>query len=761
MGVAIGLDIYVRNPYRVLGLSANVAEAATDREAGRLKPMCKLNGPAFIPPMVQLGYAAPVLGDEAMQVVAKCKEPRQRLVNELFWPHLAPGPQARLKATLSLVDESLRDELLRTLDRSDGRARTLARHALAIVYHNLALRDELEFCEGRSAWNDQHWRRALGFWGETLASRDFWDYIGERVQANDHPLVKLADLAGVKTLVWQVVLEFNAVLARVHAASRTAGADGHFILIRDDAVPAGIQTSVMGLAVKGIAADRLTPVVEKARSELLGLEPKTNWRDFRKFCDPLLQQAQQVLAFCTVKLNLSPEVANLAEYDSFCDVVATGLGQIVDYTGEDRELALFYSLVTTRQLLRFPLSAAARHKHETNLREDRNYLYQDDFALPEGVDPAECWFLSGELADPETSLLKAVCLITKLAPERGQWSYRWKSRSILIPRSVLASDLHRGRVPRERLEARANTPAAAAVIRELTELRDQMARTEKEQDSRLEQVRRQIQDQHASRQAQLQKEIEQAEAWEAPQLAAAQSAAETRLAEEQRQRENRLKTIHDTRATNLAKAQDAFDATKAASEAAKKSAILLGSAGVGVGALVAYLSNPVSWPVGAVLGGFLSFGGVGMARSERMNQASRQLAEAKNRLQSEFNGELQRIQENYSRAEAKVKSDTAQNIQKVKAPAAKLRDNMKRAEAEKRNQLAGEEREIKALRTKTQRDSTTMIAQLEAKLAFFSKPKPESAANDFPAYRTALANDYHDGNEPSERLVQRKIRELS
>src|SRR5712692_11250051 len=82
---ALPLDMYRRNPFRLLGLDPSARRRDIRRKLTELLSYVELNDTDALRGAVQGGFAA--LPDEAglRQAVAALEDPLERLVDELFW----------------------------------------------------------------------------------------------------------------------------------------------------------------------------------------------------------------------------------------------------------------------------------------------------------------------------------------------------------------------------------------------------------------------------------------------------------------------------------------------------------------------------------------------------------------------------------------------------------------------------------------------------------------------------------------------------
>jgi hypothetical protein len=759
LGIPVGMDVYLNNGYRVLGLPANASPDLLAKESGRLKAVTKLSPAAVRRLWVRNGYEDQLSPEEAISAAGRLKEPRYRLVCELFWPHLLNGTSEMMAAGRSLEDERMLRSLERAAGQEPGRASVLAKHALAVLYHNLALRDELKSFAGESTWNKHYWERSLAMWSQTLGSSHFWDYLADRVRGFDDPRVRPEDLGEVRDALWKVVLEFNSVLARSHAEKHPELANGHMLLIANAECPAEALTAVLGNCVKSIVVKRLSPVTTKAQAELTGLKSNIRWEEFERRCEPILQAAFGVQKFLSEELRLADDLASMAEFDGLCDLIYTGLNQSIDYT-HDRERALLYAMVTLRRCLRLPLSSAGRLKLESAIRQDSKILYRD-MGLPETYDPTECWFLTGELADPRACLLRPVYKITKLTPV----NIAWNARQILIPRSSLAEGLHRGRVPASALEGRASRPEAAQITAEMNAARAEAQRETSGLEKQLAEVHAKVRQKYVSRIQKAEAAIPQAEHQAAQRAAAVERERDQAIGAERARCEAECQRVRAAHQDGIRQTEQDLQALRqgktSGGSSSVKTAITLGLAGAAVGALAAYLldfwfllperlAGAHGLVLGACLGSALGTAGTGFAGRRRVGKAERHLRH----LNALLEQDLKATEAKRDTAIRGLKDRAAATLAEVRRPVQERQDQLHKLQKELDTEVARETKSLDSRITAVRRETEEKVRQLESKLAGLLKPRSESSVVDFPACKRLKSDGYVDGTEPSDSQAQ-------
>lgn len=167
-------------------------------------------------------------------------------------------------------------------------------------------------------------------------------------------------------------------------------------------------------------------------------------RKFVERFDPIIQAVLDLRDYLRQDVHLTDKMLKVAEFDRFCVAAVTCINGKVDYKSDDRERALLYGAIVCRRLLTLPVSGSVRLRLERLAKE---HLYPE-INFSRDFDACKCFFLPDQEADSSESLLLP---IYKIAETRGA-SIRWTARSVLVPRSKLAAQYHRGKVKLHDLE---------------------------------------------------------------------------------------------------------------------------------------------------------------------------------------------------------------------------------------------------------------------------------------------------------------------
>jgi len=162
---------------------------------------------------------------------------------------------------------------------------------------------------------------------------------------------------------------------------------------------------------------------------------------FATLYDPILEEAMRIPKTLGQILGLDGDLVESSQFDEFCALMQRKLDTKLDYQTDDRARTLLYSMLVTKKLLTLPLSEGLRMKLGQELKNNVGYLYDRKIAAI-GIDPTLCYFLSGEPADPDASIVWDMHKDTQV---RGK-SVMWTKMKMLVPRSKLAEQAHSGKV---------------------------------------------------------------------------------------------------------------------------------------------------------------------------------------------------------------------------------------------------------------------------------------------------------------------------
>lgn len=462
LGIDLTPELYARNGFRLVGTPAYADRSRVESESQKFRNIYKLDSAAALNACIQTGCEQHIRFDDILASLAKLLEPRQRLLCEIFWPHVAENLFAHIKKEKHLASPSV-VQTINASAKTNGLDGTLLTHALAIAHQNLALSHELAFATGQAEWSESHWQQSLACWAQVLSSTHFWNYLRQRAKSFDDPRLKPDDVETLQLQLPVAVLGFNTVFARAYAkAEQMPVCARHLALITQSKLPEAAKREAITTVVKALMAARLEPLIQRMTSAILEAKDKFSREKFERICAPIVDEALAVHGYLLNDLGLEDAV-EMAEFDRLCETIVNGMDTKINYDNDDRQRSILYCLLTTKKLLALPVSPAMRRKLEQSKRSDTEILYRDFVASPDEIDPTRCWFVEDEEADPASSLEFPIYKITdrevtvnSLQGSAGI-SVNYQKRKILVPRSRMAA----ARQPKSAHASAANaTPAA-------------------------------------------------------------------------------------------------------------------------------------------------------------------------------------------------------------------------------------------------------------------------------------------------------------
>ena len=449
LGIEVPAAVYLRNGFRYIGVAAHAQDSDIETGSVRFRNIYSFDPSAAMVGCIRVGYDDLMPAEEMLECVAQLRDPRYRIVAELFWPHVSDDVFELIRAEGSLTAPKV-VQRLDEIASGSGLQAVLAKHALAIACHNLAIARELQFATGGGDWSEVCWHKALSYWSATLKSEEFWEYIARRIAGFDDPRVKSTDLAQLREQMPVAILGINALFARTYEQAGNQGACcKHLRFIASADLPTTAKRTASGATVKFIAGGRLDPIVQKVRKVFLDTTTKFSRQQFEQRCAPLLADIWAVSSFLADDLQLPDDIVSLAEFDPVCDAILNAINKNLTFQ-EDAQRNILYGMLIVKRMLRLPISSAMRRTLEESLRSDAGILYKGLLSADCIIDPTRCWFMEWEEADPDASLLIAIYKITDRNVEyygnTRRVSLSYNARQLLVPRSIRARDFHAGRI---------------------------------------------------------------------------------------------------------------------------------------------------------------------------------------------------------------------------------------------------------------------------------------------------------------------------
>lgn len=240
-------DLYLRNAFRISGLSVDASTGDLRRRAQQVRAIQKLGGaPATGGPLTP--SPAPDL-DTVQQALARLRDPLIRLVDEFFWFWPDPAGDPGLDAlTAGRVDDA-ENRWQREENRSP-----YALHNLAVLCHVLALDDELANPQKKLIGAPRRWREAYRYWIAVWRNDECWNAFAERVRRTGHP--GLSDWVA-PALRERLPLVLSSVNATIAADSMERGRDAestqvHWRMAAHQDLPPAMRTRALRAATDPI-----------------------------------------------------------------------------------------------------------------------------------------------------------------------------------------------------------------------------------------------------------------------------------------------------------------------------------------------------------------------------------------------------------------------------------------------------------------------------------------------------------------------------
>jgi hypothetical protein len=261
---SISADFYRENAFRRTGLPVVAPTREISKRMDQLKLAIELGNPiftwAFAPePALTL--------DQLRETAQSLKDPKARLLHELFWfwpeqyPQEEPDP---------LFDHLARAETKQPVAAWQAAASTgqpVALHNLAIYNHLLALEAE----QGGDLMEDEMsepWKKALRYWEKVGSDEALWQCVRARVTKLADPQLSVDFVAQLRGALLPALARVNGGLALRYAEkARLQRSVLHASLVRELIRDAKAATRILEESTASVAR-RIQARVEEARREM-------------------------------------------------------------------------------------------------------------------------------------------------------------------------------------------------------------------------------------------------------------------------------------------------------------------------------------------------------------------------------------------------------------------------------------------------------------------------------------------------------------
>ncbi len=280
------LDLYRKNPFRVLGLQTNVTLKAAKKQVQKLTMDMELSNDSSQQGVILPMYPPPEAG-EIRNAASRLEEPDQRLVDELFWfwpmsQDEAPEDDELLSAMKSgnYGDAKM---IWRTL-ANDESVGDIAQHNLAVLSHALAL--DIEFLhsqgaglnEAQTRQLEQYWQEAYAAWRPCIENGQLWKRLAIRVAQIDDPRLNRSAVEQIRAGIQETLLSINTRLATKAAEDGdTAGLGLHVRLVSESGFSESAVDSTLRKAIEPVREklNVICTTAEKKSDENIGQTEQT------------------------------------------------------------------------------------------------------------------------------------------------------------------------------------------------------------------------------------------------------------------------------------------------------------------------------------------------------------------------------------------------------------------------------------------------------------------------------------------------------
>lgn len=475
LGERLTVDFYARNGFRFLGLPASVDMATLSTRSQKFRNLFKLSmskAAGWVIETIPDAHLDPAV---PLRAVERLGNPRRRIVDELFWPHL-PQPIFQEVTSAGRISESI----VGALDKG-GTNRvpaSLILHTIALGRHCDAINEEIAHRAGANNPPRESWQKALESWAEVCSSDEFWRYLAERVKQFDDPRIQAAGIPSVRAELPGIILGLNGSFANFYALNgQDADCIRHLDLIRGAGFCSEVVQENLETAVRRVANAKLRELIRSAKEQFTSFSERVPRKRFQMSCQPLLDEADRIKSVLQDDLGLEEALLAESAFDDFAEVVHGASQAKIQFDGDDRERSILFSALISRRLMTLPLSDSSRRKLVQSIRNDSKLLFgTDGLRTGEYPDLTRCYFLDGETADPDASLTIPMYRVTgrklQVNTYAGTYGVRvsYASRRMLIPRSTKAAKFHSGRKIVEPILVEDYTPQQRATADQVEEL---------------------------------------------------------------------------------------------------------------------------------------------------------------------------------------------------------------------------------------------------------------------------------------------------
>ncbi len=257
-------DFYRLNAFRRTGLPVIAPTRDIVKRADQLKLAIELGNPiftwAFAPePALTL--------DELRETTQVLKDPKNRLLHELFWFWPEKYPEEGPDMALDHLAKAETKQPVAAWQAAASTGQPVALHNLAVYNHLLALEAEQSGDLAEDEMSEP-WKKALRYWEKVASDDAMWHYLRARVTALADAQLSVDFVAQLRAAVLPAIARINAGLALRYAEKgRPIRAIMHASLVRELIRDAAAATRLLEESGASVAR-RIAARVEEAKRQM-------------------------------------------------------------------------------------------------------------------------------------------------------------------------------------------------------------------------------------------------------------------------------------------------------------------------------------------------------------------------------------------------------------------------------------------------------------------------------------------------------------
>ena len=209
--------LYEKNAFRLLGLATTESLPAIARRANDTLRRLVQDLPLGYE-VAPLPQSAPITLQDVREAYSRLQRGRRRLVEELYWFHLADDHDKHAYALFEKGDHAAARVAWQSL--ADGPARTTASgravHNLAVMEHALAIGTTKTPARHGSDLNG--WGNAMFLWKRVCSEDGCWDYLVTRAREMNDSGINPGVIRHLRLEVPKTILGINLAIARAASA---------------------------------------------------------------------------------------------------------------------------------------------------------------------------------------------------------------------------------------------------------------------------------------------------------------------------------------------------------------------------------------------------------------------------------------------------------------------------------------------------------------------------------------------------------------